>query len=38
MILGAIDQKLWVFEVLRSLGGVGMSWSQLIRIDHMHKK
>jgi hypothetical protein len=39
MILGAIDQKLWVFEVLRrSQGRVGMSWSQPARVDHMRKK
>jgi hypothetical protein len=29
MILGATDQKLWVFEVFkRSLSRVGMCWSQ----------
>jgi hypothetical protein len=39
MILGAMDQKLWVFEVFRrTLGRAGMCWSQLARIDHMHKK
>jgi hypothetical protein len=38
MILGTMDQKLWVFEVLRrSLGKVGMRWSQPIRVDHMLK-
>jgi hypothetical protein len=39
MILGATDQKLWVFEVLRrSLGRAGMCWSQPAIVDHMHKK
>jgi hypothetical protein len=34
MILGATDQKLWVFEVFRrSLGRAGMCWSQPARID-----
>jgi hypothetical protein len=29
MILGAMDQKLWMFEVFRrSLGRAGMFWSQ----------
>jgi hypothetical protein len=29
MILGATDQKLWVFKVFkRSLGRAGMCWSQ----------
>jgi hypothetical protein len=39
MILGAMDQKLWVFEVFRrSLGRAGICWSQLARVDHMRKK
>jgi hypothetical protein len=39
MILGATNQKLWVFEGFRrSLGRVGMCWSQLARVDHMRKK
>jgi hypothetical protein len=39
MILGAMDKKLWVFEVLRrSLGRVGMCWSQPAIVDYMHKK
>jgi hypothetical protein len=39
MILGAMGQKLWVFEVLkRSLGTTGMCWSQPARVDHMCKK
>jgi hypothetical protein len=39
MILGATDQKLWVFEVFRrSLGRAGMCWNQPARVDHMHKK
>jgi hypothetical protein len=39
MILGAIVQKLWVFEVLRrSLGRVGMCWNQWKWVDHMSKK
>jgi hypothetical protein len=39
MILGATDQKLWVFEVFRrSLGKVGMYWSQPTRVDHMRRK
>jgi hypothetical protein len=38
MILGATDQKLWVFKVLRrSLGRAGMCWSQPARVDHMCK-
>jgi hypothetical protein len=38
-ILGAMDQKLWVFEVFRpSLSGAGMCWSQLARVDNLHKK
>jgi hypothetical protein len=29
MILGATDQKLWMFEVIRrSLGRAGMYWNQ----------
>jgi hypothetical protein len=36
---GPIDQKLWRFEIFwRSLGKVGMCWSQPPRIDHMCKK
>jgi hypothetical protein len=39
MILGATDQKLWVFEFFRrSLGRSGMYWSQPARVDHMCKK
>jgi hypothetical protein len=39
MILGATDQKLWVFEVLRrSLSRAGMCYSQPTRVDHMRKK
>jgi hypothetical protein len=39
MILGATDQKLWIFENFkRSLGRVGMCWSQLARVEHMLKK
>jgi hypothetical protein len=39
MILGATNQKLWVFEVFRrSLGRAGMCWSQSARVDHMRKK
>jgi hypothetical protein len=39
MILGATDQKLLIIEVFRrSLGRVGMYWSQLATVDHMHKK
>jgi hypothetical protein len=38
MILGATDQKLWVFKVFkRSLGRAGMCWSQW-RVVHMRKK
>jgi hypothetical protein len=34
-----MDQKLWVFEVFRrSLGKVGMCWSQPTSVDHMRKK
>jgi hypothetical protein len=39
MILSAMDQKLWMFEVLRkSLGRAGMCWSHPARVDHMCKK
>jgi hypothetical protein len=39
MILGAMDKKLWVFEVLgQSLARAGMCWGQLARVDHMRKK
>jgi hypothetical protein len=39
MILGATDQKLWMFEVLRiSLGRAGMYWSQPARVDHLRTK
>jgi hypothetical protein len=39
MILGATDQKLWVFEVFRRRWGrVGMCYSQPTRIDHLRKK
>jgi hypothetical protein len=39
VILGATDQKLWVFEVLkRSLDRAGMCWSQPARVEHMRKK
>jgi hypothetical protein len=39
MILGAMDQKLWMFEVFRrSMGRAGMCWSQPARVDHVHKK
>jgi hypothetical protein len=39
MILGATDQKLWMFEVFRrSLGRVGMCWSQWGEVNHMRKK
>ena len=39
VFFGPMDQKLWVFEVSRrSLGRVGMCWSQLARVDHLHKK
>jgi hypothetical protein len=39
MILGATDQKLWMFEVLRrSLGRACMCWSPPPRVDHKHKK
>jgi hypothetical protein len=39
MILGAMDQKLWMFEVFgQGLARAGMCWSQLARIDHMRKK
>jgi hypothetical protein len=32
---GPTDQKLWMFEVSRrSLGRVGMCWSQPTRVDH----
>jgi hypothetical protein len=37
MILGAIELKIWVFEVFRrSLGRAGMC--QPARVDHLHKK
>jgi hypothetical protein len=36
MILGATDQKLWVFEVFKwSLGRAGMCWRQWKWVDHM---
>jgi hypothetical protein len=39
VFFGPMDQKLWVSEVSRrSLGRVGMYWSQLARVDHFHKK
>jgi hypothetical protein len=39
MILGATDQKLWVFEVFwQGLARAGMCWSQLARVDHSRKK
>jgi hypothetical protein len=39
IIFGLTDQKLWMFEILRrSLGRVGMCWSQPARVDHMYKK
>jgi hypothetical protein len=39
MILGAMVQKLWVFEVFgQGLAMVGMCWSQPARVDHFHKK
>jgi hypothetical protein len=39
MILGATDQKLWMFEIFRrSLGKAAMCWSQPARVDHLHKK
>jgi hypothetical protein len=39
MILGTMDQMLWVFEVFRRcLGKAGMCWNQLARVDHMRKK
>jgi hypothetical protein len=38
MILGAMVQKLWVFEVFgQGLARVGMCWSQPARVDHLHK-
>jgi hypothetical protein len=34
-----MDQQLWEFKIFRrSLGKVGMCWSQLARVDHMCKK
>jgi hypothetical protein len=39
MIVGAMNQKLWVFEVFgHGLATAGMYWSQLARVDHMRKK
>jgi hypothetical protein len=39
MNLETTDQKLWVFEDFgRSLGRVGMYWSQWERVDHMCPK
>jgi hypothetical protein len=39
MILGIMVQKLWVFEVFgQGLARAGMCWSQLVRVDHFHKK
>jgi hypothetical protein len=38
MILGVTVQKLWVFEVFRSLGRAGMCWNQPSRVDHLPKK
>jgi hypothetical protein len=36
---GPTDQKLWMFEVSRrSLGRVGMCYSQWERVDHLSKK
>jgi hypothetical protein len=38
MILGAMVQKLWVFEVFgQGLAMAGMCWSQPARVDHFHK-
>jgi hypothetical protein len=38
MILGAMDQKLWVFEVFgHGLAMAGMCWSQPARVHHMSK-
>jgi hypothetical protein len=39
MILGATDQKLWVFEVFgQGLAKVGMCWSQPARVDQLAQK
>jgi hypothetical protein len=39
MILGAMDQKLWMFEVFgQGLARAGMYWSQPARVDHLCKK
>ena len=39
IIFGPIDQKLWVFKVIRrSLGKVGMCWSQWGGVDQSAKK
>jgi hypothetical protein len=35
---GSTHQKLWMFEVLRSMGKVGMCWSQLTRVDYISPK
>jgi hypothetical protein len=38
IIFGPMDQKLWMLENFRrSLGRVGMCWSQPTRVDHMCK-
>jgi hypothetical protein len=37
-ILGAMIQKLWMFEVFgQGLARAGMCWSQPARVDHLHK-
>jgi hypothetical protein len=39
MILGAMVQTLWVFEVFgQALAKAGMCWSQPARVDHFYKK
>jgi hypothetical protein len=39
VFFGPTDKKSWMFEVSRrSLGKVGMCWSQPARVDHLHKK
>jgi hypothetical protein len=39
IILGAMDQKLWVFEAFgQGLARAGMCYSQPARVDHMRKK
>jgi hypothetical protein len=38
MILGAMVQKSWVFEVFgQGLARAGMCWSQPARVDNLHK-